>query len=102
MATYIVLNLIFICLALGYIALQKRRSYSWRLIGVTLCVLVVCTAIFDSLIIQWGIVAYDYAKTLGFMVGAAPIEDFFYALLAGIFIPVLWHTLGAPNDNQPR
>ena len=57
-------------------------------------VLVVATAVFDSVIVGTGIVGYDPARILGLRIGAAPIEDFAYPVAAGLALPALWHLLG--------
>lgn len=89
MATYLMLNLAFLIAVSG--ALFASRSFiADRRVLATLAILIVFTAIFDSFIILAGIVAYDWDKLLGITIGAAPIEDFFYAFLAAIMIPGLW------------
>lgn len=99
MATYIILNCIFLAgLALWWIITKPRFNMQGLMVNVV--ILVVFTAIFDSLIITAGIVDYDYAKTLGIRIGAAPIEDFFYAILAGILIPLVWSTLGNKHEED--
>lgn len=55
----------------------------------TLLALLVLTAIFDHLIITAGIVGYDVTKLMGVYIGASPVEDFDYALAAGILMPTL-------------
>ena len=57
-------------------------------------VLVVATAVFDSVIVGTGIVGYDPARILGVRIGAAPVEDFAYPIAAGLALPALWHGLG--------
>lgn len=57
------------------------------------------TAVFDSIIVWSQIVGYDPEKILGIYVGFAPIEDFFYALLAVIIVPALWK-LYSPKENN--
>lgn len=57
-------------------------------------VLVVATAVFDSVIVGTGIVGYDPARILGARIGAAPVEDFAYPIAAGLALPALWHLLG--------
>jgi len=57
-------------------------------------VLVVATAVFDSVIVGTGIVGYAPARILGVRIGAAPIEDFAYPIAAGLALPALWHALG--------
>ena len=89
MITYIVLNMVYL---VGVLAILKWRGLLvWNhSVIVTLCILIACTAVFDSLIIAAGIVDYDTAKILGIYIGAAPIEDFMYALLAAVIVPALW------------
>ena len=94
MATYIVLNTVYLVAVLAI--LKRRRLLVWnRSVVVTLCILIVCTAVFDSLIIAAGIVDYDTTKILGIYIGTAPIEDFMYALLAAVIVPALWKGFGS-------
>ena len=93
MATYIVLNTVFLAAVLAI--LKWRGLLVWnRSVVVTLYFMIVCTAVFDSLIIAAGIVDYDTTKLLGIYIGAAPIEDFMYALLAAVIVPALWKGFG--------
>lgn len=69
----------------------KKPTKAW---WVTLLALLALTLVFDNLIIWAGIVAYDTTKLLGVYAGLAPIEDFFYALLAVIILPALWQLFG--------
>ena len=93
MATYVALNVVFLAVVLT--VLKWRRLLVWnRSAIVTLLILTVCTAVFDSLIIAAGIVDYDTTKILGMYIGTAPIEDFMYALLAAVIVPALWKGFG--------
>ena len=93
MATYVALNVVFLAVVLA--VLKWRRLLVWnRSVIVTLCILIACTAVFDSLIIAAGIVDYDTTKILGMYIGTAPIEDFMYALLAAAIVPALWKGFG--------
>ena len=94
MATYIVLNTVYL---VGALAILKWRGLLAlnRSVVVTLGILTVCTAVFDSLIIAAGIVDYDTTKLLGIYIGTAPIEDFMYALLAAVIVPALWKGFGS-------
>ena len=93
MATYVALNVVFLAVVLA--VLKWRRLLVWnRSVIVTLCILIACTAVFDSLIIAAGIVDYDTTKILGVYIGTAPIEDFMYALLAVAIVPALWKGFG--------
>lgn len=56
----------------------------------TLLLLVVLTAIFDSLMVALGFFDYESSKIIGVYIGKAPIEDFFYSILAVILIPSVW------------
>ena len=94
MATYIVLNAVYLVTVLAI--LKWRGLLVWnRSVVVTLCIMIACTAVFDSLIIAAGIVDYDTTKILGMYIGTAPIEDFMYALLAVAIVPALWKGFGS-------
>lgn len=87
--TYLIMNLIFlVCIAVLFMQHLVKPTKAW---WYTLVALLILTAIFDSIIIGAGIVGYDPQKILGLHVGLAPIEDFFYAVLAVIMVPTLWN-----------
>jgi lycopene cyclase domain-containing protein len=89
MATYIVLNVaVLACCLFVCRAWLRRPSKAWL---VMLGMLIALTAVFDSAIIAAHIVGYDSTKILGVYVGKAPIEDFLYALLAAVVVPVIWN-----------
>lgn len=67
-------------------AARRRRLAT----GVAAAVLVVLTAVFDSLIIGTGIVAYDDGQRSGVTIGLAPIEDFLYPLAGVLLLSVVW------------
>lgn len=92
MATYVILNLLFIAIVMIVLRIKPRKpSGAWMgMFGTLLCL----TAVFDSLIIAAGIVGYDVDKIIGVYIGKAPIEDFFYAIMAAIIIPTLWKRNG--------
>ena len=93
MATYIVLNTVYLVAVLAI--LKWRGLLVWnRSVVVTLCILVVCTAVFDSLMITAGLFEYAATKIIGVYIGTAPIEDFMYALLAVAIVPALWKGFG--------
>lgn len=91
-ATYAVLNLIFLVLALGF-AWPWLRHNRRHCIVVTLHLLAL-TAIFDSIAIHYGVFAYDITRLLGLYVIKAPIEDFAYAIAAALIVPRLWQLFG--------
>lgn len=93
MATYLILNLLFLSGIL--LTLKVFGALHWTRNSLyVLVLLLVLTAIFDSLIIATGIVDYDTSKLLGLYVGFAPIEDFAYTFLVVLMIPSLWKKLG--------
>ena len=96
--SYLELNIIFLGVILG--ALMALGKLKWSLAMTwTLVILIVATAIFDSVIVGVGIVAYDETRLLGINVGRAPIEDFFYAIMAAIVVPIVWR-FGGRKDGK--
>ncbi len=89
MFTYIALD-VAVLAGLGLVCLLWPQKLAWRPIVTILAVLLMMTAVFDSLIVGTHIVAYDSLKIIGFYVGRAPIEDFAYTLAAVVLIPYLW------------
>jgi len=53
-------------------------------------VLLVLTAVFDTVMIGVGLVDYDESRIWGPRVGLAPIEDFTYPLALAITFPGIW------------
>ena len=99
--TYLILNCIFIaCIVFLFVKTFTRPSKTWWM---TLLILLVLTLIFDNLAIWANFFHYTPEKILGIYIIQAPIEDFFYALLAVIIIPVLWRhfkTVGEEKTTQ--
>lgn len=94
--TYLILNTVFIaCVVLALYKHFRKPNAAW---WVTLSALLVLTSIFDSLIIWAGIVGYDTHKILGIYIGFAPLEDFFYAVLAAVLVPTVWHYFESKKD----
>lgn len=89
MATYVVLNGLFLAVVLGVLA-RRKLLRTGRAVWVALAVLLLTTIVFDSLLIYLGMFTYPADKILGIRVGLAPIEDLFYALLAGLAVPAIW------------
>lgn len=99
MATYLALNIIFMALVLVVLGALKMLRWDTTMTRV-LVLLIVLTAVFDSIIIGVGIVDYDYSKTLGLRLGYAPVEDFMYALLALLLVPTIWKKLEARHARK--
>jgi lycopene cyclase domain-containing protein len=70
-----------------------RRLRAWPVIG-TIAHLGMLTLVFDTLMIGVGLYVFDPAKIIGIYLWGAPLEDFAYAVAAGIAMPVLWTVLG--------
>ena len=90
--TYALLNVPFLLLALGVLLVARHRTNrpSWGVVGGTLAVMLLLTAVFDNVMIRVGLVAYDDALRLGPQIGVAPIEDFAYTVVAVLALPALW------------
>ncbi len=89
--TYWQLDVIFLgaVAVVGVVAAARARR-RWRAVLLTLVVLLIFTAVFDNIMIGIGLVGYDPAKISGALIGIAPLEDFAYAIAAGILLPSLW------------
>jgi lycopene cyclase domain-containing protein len=93
--TYLLISLPFLAVAAGVAWLARPRdpaASGRRRIATALAagVLVVLTALFDSLIVGTGIVAYDDAHRSGWTIGLAPVEDFLYPLAGVLLLPAVW------------
>jgi lycopene cyclase domain-containing protein len=64
----------------------KRPSKNW---WITLGIVLLLTLIFDNLAIWAGFFSYNPALILGIRVGLAPLEDFFYAVMVCLIVPLL-------------
>ena len=96
--TYLSLNIVFIALVLW--GLKRSLHTLDKAFWITLLALLVLTALFDNFMIWAQVIGYNNAKLLGWFVGLAPIEDFFYAVLAAIMVPVIWNRLGQKSKEK--
>ena len=92
MMTYLLINSIFFIVILMVLRIRLRRPS--RATTITFIILILLTAVFDSIIVGFGIVGYNPEKILGVYIGKAPIEDFFYAVLACLVVPRIWKLKG--------
>ncbi len=90
MTRYLLLNGIVLLVVILLLRIVKLSRIELKNIALTGFFVSVLTAIFDPLIILAGIVAYNRQFTLGVNFWNAPIEDFAYALVAAIIVPLLW------------
>lgn len=105
--TYWLLNLWFLVpAALVFVVaviVSARRGGAGRFVGAVagaLIILLAFTAVFDNVMIGIGLVAYDPARISGAFLGAAPLEDFAYAIAAGLLLPSLWVLLRRRDENR--
>lgn len=63
--------------------------------AVTIVVLFVLTAVFDTAMIATGLFHYSADHLLGVHIGLAPLEDFAYPLAGAVLLPTLWAALRA-------
>lgn len=89
MATYIILNAGVLILIILLMVVWRAHLPVGRVVT-TVVFLLLMTAIFDSLIVSQGIVAYNKATILSLYIGRAPIEDFAYAIAAAMLVPYVW------------
>ena len=98
--TYLIMNIFFlVCVFVIFLQYFVKPTKSTF---ITLGVLLVLTAVFDSIIIGAGIVAYDTDKILGLYIGFAPVEDFFYAILAILIVPALWNLFEPKKETRNK
>lgn len=92
MGTYLLVNCLFA--AVTFLLLKVRPHKPSRKWWVVLGVLLVLTAVFDSMLVYFSFIDYSPDKILGIRIGFAPIEDFFYAIYSAILVPLLWNRFG--------
>lgn len=111
--TYLQLAALFLALAaLGAICLtlaSRRRAPRPAAVALTILILFILTAVFDTLMIATGLFHYSPDHLLGVHIGLAPIEDFTYPLAGALLLPALWTVLRArrarirpDNDREER
>jgi lycopene cyclase domain-containing protein len=77
-------------------AVARRPSRRWWLCtGAVAGVLLVLTAVFDSLMIAADLFRFDEEQLLGWHVGLAPVEDFAWPLASALALPALWTLLAS-------
>jgi lycopene cyclase domain-containing protein len=96
--TYALLALLFLTVAaapaVSATVTGRLTSSWWRTTATVALVLVVLTAVFDSIMISLDLFRYDTAALLGLRVARVPIEDFAWPVAAAVALPALWALLG--------
>jgi lycopene cyclase domain-containing protein len=94
--TYALICLPFVIVGIGTAILAARRMpprerrRRWIATAVAGGVLLVLTAVFDSVMIAAGLFEYADGTRLGPTIGRAPIEDFAYPIVAVLLVPAVW------------
>ncbi|MFM5903882.1 MAG: lycopene cyclase domain-containing protein [Microbacteriaceae bacterium] len=96
--TYLLLNLTFTAIAV-VLFIIIRPSIGPKPLALAGLSLLMMTALGDNFIVGVGIVDYDSTKILGIQIGVAPVEDFFYAVIAVLLIPAIWEATGSLSKN---
>lgn len=97
--TYLWLNLfVMVLIGLVLVASGQLLKLPRKPLLATLGIILIATAVFDSIIVELGLVTYDTAKILGIYIAAAPLEDFAYALVVVALVPVLWKVNGTRHE----
>lgn len=82
-------TLVVVLATIGRPAFGRRMAASL----VAAVVLVVLTAVFDSIMVSAGLVAYTPGRSSGLRIGAAPLEDFAYPVCAAFLVPAVYTLL---------
>ncbi|MFP3714195.1 lycopene cyclase domain-containing protein [Puerhibacterium sp. TATVAM-FAB25] len=106
--TYLGLALGFVAVsaAVALVAAAVRRPGRawWAATAAVAAVLLVLTAVFDSLMIAADLFRYDENALAGVRVWLTPVEDLAWPLAAVLLLPALWELLAprdAPREPQP-
>lgn len=104
--TYALLGLLFVgaaaLLAVAITPRLHRPGHWWSACLVVAVVLVVLTALFDSLMVAADLFRYRHAALLGPRVLLTPVEDLAWPLFAALALPALWEALGQVDRRRRR
>ena len=89
--TYLLLNAVFISVALLALLLVPRNR--WPAYLIAMLPMLALTAVFDDLLIAAGIVAYAATYISGLFIGLARIEDYAYTIAAVLIVPSVWSAM---------
>jgi lycopene cyclase domain-containing protein len=82
-------------------AVVRRPGRRWWLCTAAVTgVLLVLTAVFDSLMIAADLFRFDESRLLGVHVLLAPLEDFAWPLASALALPALWELLGRRRTTE--
>lgn len=99
MTTYALLNLAFLVIIGAGLAVYTRQRPK-KALWCTLAVVLLMTAVFDSIFILLGLFEYEPETILGIYLWKAPIEDFAYSIASVGIIGLVWeyHESKSVND----
>lgn len=104
--TYILLSACFLVLAalagVGLALASRRRGPRPLAVLLTVVVLFLLTAAFDTAMIASGLFHYAQDPLLGVHIGLAPIEDFAYPLAGALLLPAVWTAMRARRRAHER
>lgn len=86
---------------LGHRAARRQRTPFVRPVAVTLAVLVVLTAVFDSVMIGADLFRYGEGALLGPRVWLTPVEDLAWPVAAALALPSVWVLLAPRPSGGP-
>jgi lycopene cyclase domain-containing protein len=87
--------------SVALVAVVARRPGRrwWVCTGAVTALLLVLTAVFDSLMIAADLFRFDEDRLLGWHVVLAPVEDFAWPVASALALPALWLLLG-PKEGR--
>lgn len=92
--TLVCLPFLAVAVVLSLVAARRlpppARRRRWLAIGFAGALVLVLTAVFDSLMIAAGLFGYAEGTRLGPTIGLAPIEDFAYPIFTVLLVPAIW------------
>ena len=92
--TYAALMAPFLAVAIILTVVAYRRDRrGWAALALGSVVILALTLVFDTIMILADLFRYDDELLIGLTVGAAPIEDLAYALVAVFVVASLWRLM---------
>jgi lycopene cyclase domain-containing protein len=96
MMTYLLLDIVFVVIIGIVFRIKLERPSKKSMIAAF--ILLFLTFVFDSLLVYFHLIDYAQDKISGLRIGLAPIEDYFYPIVAVVLIPLLWKKFGKKHD----
>lgn len=104
--TYLQLSACFLAIAvsgsIGLALASRGRGPRPLAVLLTVIVLFLLTAAFDTAMIASGLFHYAQGPLLGVRIGLAPIEDFAYPLAGALLLPAVWTAMRAWRRTRQR